>query len=61
MEIERDLFKRDYYIKIEREELIRAFTSQDEYNAFIAKLSKLIYEHTQRRVCYEPIHKSRLA
>lgn len=49
MKIERDVYKMNYVIRIEREEVERAFTSQDEYNALIAKISKLIYEDVQKR------------
>ena len=49
MKIERDPFRMEYVIRIDREEVERAFTSQDEYNALIAKLSKLIYEEERKR------------
>lgn len=49
MEIDRDVRKMQLLIKIDREEVRRAFTSQDEYNAFIARLSKMIYDYEHKR------------
>ena len=44
MKIERDAYRQECVVRIEREELKRAFKSQDEYNALIAKISQMIYE-----------------
>lgn len=49
MEIDRNVYKMQLLIRIDREEVQRAFTSQNEYNAFIARLSKLIYEYEHKR------------
>ena len=45
--MERDIRSMQWVIRIDRDDIYRAFTSQDEYNALIAKLSKLIYETTK--------------
>lgn len=50
MLIERDPLRMEYVIRIEREELERAFVSQNEYNTFTVKLSKLIYEYSKEKM-----------
>ena len=42
--IEKDVSRMQLVIKIDRDDAIRAGTSQDEYNALICRISKLIYE-----------------
>ena len=50
MNIEQDIRRLQYVIRIDREEFNRAFISQDEYNALIVKISKLIYEQGKGRM-----------
>ena len=50
IKIERDLGPMQYVVRIDREDLERAFTSQSEYNALIVKISKLIYEAGKGRI-----------
>lgn len=49
IKIERDVRQMHLLIRIGREDVDRAFTSQTEYNALIAKISKLIYEEVQKQ------------
>ena len=49
MNIEQDIRRLQYVITIDREEFNRAFTSQDEFNALIVKISKLIYKQGKGR------------
>ena len=50
MTIERDIRNLQWVLHLDRDEVKRAFTSQDEYNALIANISKLIYETTKEHV-----------
>lgn len=47
--MERDIRRLQWVVTFDRDEIEKAFTSQTEYNALIAKLSKLIYETTKGR------------
>ena len=43
--IEKDIRKLEYSIRIAKEDVDRAFTSQYEYNHLIAGISKAIYDY----------------
>lgn len=46
--IDKDVRKMQLVIRIDRDDAIRAGTCQDEYNALICRISKLIYEEMRR-------------
>ena len=50
MTIERDIRSMQWVVRLNRNEIRKAFTSQDEYNALIKEISTLIYETTKEHV-----------
>lgn len=50
MKIVRDFRRLKWIIEIDKEEIDKAFTSQDEYNALIMNISNLIYEEEKGRM-----------
>lgn len=42
--IDRDAYRMQLVIRIDRDDAIRAGMNQEEYNALICRISKLIYE-----------------